>query len=315
MHCKTTTTIAFVLALAVIPTALLGLVRPLAFIAMTRRIRSTALHYFTLIELLVVVAVLAILMSLMYPSLRRAIKEAREVVCMNSIHQLSLAAINYSEDYYGNYPPPVSWRYINSNYDYKLHPHDLKEEDIWHIAPYIGINPSQLDLTGARRMTEAQYPAVIRCPFSKFDPGGPVTFNNTYYNVMPPGGIYFYPMGYAYFGSLTGPFLLGPKPRLAYQVAPGFERKFASRNCDPDAALWGDSVSFSQWNNPTPAGFVHTVSGGDTKFWHDVNFVDFERQNLGYVDGSVKIRWSEDVQPNVNYIGRGSGDTTYCWWF
>ena len=227
---------------------------------MTRRRRSTALHYFTLVELLVVIAIFAILAALLLPALRRAIREAHEVVCMNNIRQLCVAAINYKDDYYGYYPPPVSWRQLNGP-GYQLHPHDLKASDIGHIAPYIGIDPSQLDLKDGTEITEKQWPAVMRCPFSGKFVSGQVPFYNNYYNEQPPGGVWYYPMGYAYFGSLTGPFPTD-NPPIMYGVAPGFERKFASRNCDPDAALWGDSVSYNSYNGNNRVMFTHAKSGG-----------------------------------------------------
>lgn len=59
--------------------------------------------YFTLIELLVVIAVLAILMSILIPSLRKAVFRAREVECLNNFSQWGKANINYAEDYNGLY--------------------------------------------------------------------------------------------------------------------------------------------------------------------------------------------------------------------
>lgn len=59
---------------------------------------------FTLIELLVVIAIIAILASLLLPSLARAKGGARRIVCMNNVHQLSLAMIFYVDEK-SVYPP------------------------------------------------------------------------------------------------------------------------------------------------------------------------------------------------------------------
>lgn len=54
---------------------------------------------FTLIELLVVIAVLAILMSILVPSLGKAREQGRAAVCMSNVKQLILAFRLYAQDY------------------------------------------------------------------------------------------------------------------------------------------------------------------------------------------------------------------------
>jgi prepilin-type N-terminal cleavage/methylation domain-containing protein len=53
---------------------------------------------FTLVELLVVIAIIAVLMALLLPALERAREQAKRVICLNNLHQLTLAWIMYSED-------------------------------------------------------------------------------------------------------------------------------------------------------------------------------------------------------------------------
>lgn len=59
---------------------------------------------FTLIELLVVIAIIAILASLLLPSLNRARGMATNTLCRSNLRQISLACINYSGDYQGSWP-------------------------------------------------------------------------------------------------------------------------------------------------------------------------------------------------------------------
>jgi len=59
---------------------------------------------FTLIELLVVIAIIAILMSLLLPSLTRAKTAAQHVSCLSNLHQIGLAIHMYAEDFEGYIP-------------------------------------------------------------------------------------------------------------------------------------------------------------------------------------------------------------------
>lgn len=56
---------------------------------------------FTLIELLVVIAVIAILLAVTIPALRKARESARRVVCMSHLRQLQIAWFTYAENHDG----------------------------------------------------------------------------------------------------------------------------------------------------------------------------------------------------------------------
>ncbi|MBN1347591.1 MAG: DUF1559 domain-containing protein [Phycisphaerae bacterium] len=60
---------------------------------------------FTLIELLVVVAVIALLISILVPSLKAARDRAKATVCMSNLHQMGLALTMYGMDYKEAIPP------------------------------------------------------------------------------------------------------------------------------------------------------------------------------------------------------------------
>jgi prepilin-type N-terminal cleavage/methylation domain-containing protein len=84
---------------------------------------------FTLIELLVVVAIISLLAMILFPVFARARENARRASCLSNLKQLSLAVIQYTQDYDERMPayedniPYTSW----------------VMENIWigKISPYI----------------------------------------------------------------------------------------------------------------------------------------------------------------------------------
>ena len=67
---------------------------------------------FTLIELLVVIAIIALLMTIILPSLGKAKEAARRVICSSNLKQLATASLTYAHDHDNKVLPAV-----NSNGD------------------------------------------------------------------------------------------------------------------------------------------------------------------------------------------------------
>ena len=61
---------------------------------------------FTLVELLVVVGIIAILIAILMPALRRARNQAQKIDCMSRVRQISLAVNMYAQQFKGWLPGP-----------------------------------------------------------------------------------------------------------------------------------------------------------------------------------------------------------------
>jgi len=72
---------------------------------MTRqRIRRSRMSGFTLIELLVVVSIIALLISILVPSLTKARNQAKTLVCSTNIRSFQIGMLSYAEDQRGFIP-------------------------------------------------------------------------------------------------------------------------------------------------------------------------------------------------------------------
>jgi prepilin-type processing-associated H-X9-DG protein/prepilin-type N-terminal cleavage/methylation domain-containing protein len=87
---------------------------------------------FTLIELLVVIAVIAILASLLLPSLQRAKSTARKISCVNNMKQIGLAFLSYGSEYNGWTAPQRD--------DFEPGGNEVIHNWQYKLAPYLGCN-------------------------------------------------------------------------------------------------------------------------------------------------------------------------------
>jgi len=70
---------------------------------------------FTLVELLIVIAIIAVLLAVLVPTLNKVRESARKVVCASNLKQIGLLLEFYCADNKAFYPPAYSGNYMNSS--------------------------------------------------------------------------------------------------------------------------------------------------------------------------------------------------------
>src|SRR4051812_8398499 len=82
----------------------------------TKPRRSSRPRAFTLVELLVVIGIIALLISILLPSLGRARESAKRVQCLSNMRQIGTAVIQYCNENKGYFPRAAASGMYNDDF-------------------------------------------------------------------------------------------------------------------------------------------------------------------------------------------------------
>jgi prepilin-type N-terminal cleavage/methylation domain-containing protein/prepilin-type processing-associated H-X9-DG protein len=236
---------------------------------------------FTLIELLVVIAIIALLVSILLPSLTKAKELAKQVVCASNQHQIAMCMIIYADDYDGFLPP--------SDESMELQLWDVNTLDA--VASAGGVfSDGPLPTVKYTDMTD-RYSSLFVCPSFEI--------NNyriwwAYNNVV---GIRYKLTTMRGSGGFTDRWYVEP-PSRAGQMKVGGSVPFSG-------VILTDYINFRMgegfwWGNHVPGGFYHESTGAPAN--------SRSGTNAAYTDGHVEWHGGGDMTPLAT-------DRQDDWWY
>ncbi len=228
---------------------------------------------FTLIELLVVIAIIAILASILLPTLGRAKEIAKSIKCVNKQKQISAALGMFSDDL-GGYLLPYNTYAAKRPYQTGTMPYneDLLDGFYW----YVMLHRKYPGLSGKNYST-------FRCPPSDL-------VKNANATVKDPTGT----------GINIGYNVHISKYATAQPAAYHTSKLKAPSQTMQTADAWNAKMS------GTATGSVY-VSARDSTY-DSIHYRHLGKANISFLDGHVETRSLKQIPPTINAGGVGSTD-------
>jgi len=142
---------------------------------------------FTLIELLVVVAIIALLVTILMPSLQHAKDLARQTICTSNMHGCITAAVLYAEDVNDGELPPSSVHFDEITYNGKTKNNKwVPWFSVLYVGPYLGNR--RLGTTSFGLSEQGSGSDIVYCP-AREDQSTPMRVGIGYNHKLMPIGL------------------------------------------------------------------------------------------------------------------------------
>jgi prepilin-type N-terminal cleavage/methylation domain-containing protein/prepilin-type processing-associated H-X9-DG protein len=248
---------------------------------------------FTLVELLVVIGIIAVLVSILLPSLNRARESAKQVKCLNNLRSIAQATLMYCNDNLNCVPTSAEG------------PPQVREDWVYWQPPgsglpYDDLNQSALaKYLGSGRTVDRQ---ILTCPSDRTDE------HRVTYGTRPP-----YPFSYSVNGFVMAD--NSRNRRKASDRPPGRDYYRKITQCkNPSSKIWYVDEAESTINDglfaPDP-GAQDVVASRHEIRRNDGNGLDSNinqnvrqgqgKGNIVYVDGHAEFTARSEIFITYNY--------------
>jgi prepilin-type N-terminal cleavage/methylation domain-containing protein/prepilin-type processing-associated H-X9-DG protein len=267
-------------------------------------------HGFTLVELLVVIAVIALLMSILMPVLRRANDQAKRILCANHIKNQLIAMVMYADSH--NYKIPVGGGYW---------PWDVEATVTNQMLKNMGVDLSSLP---SATDIPVEFSVNFYCPANAQQRR--FRDQNWNYTVNLITGAGFRVLGYAYLwaanwndkGNITT-YPIYKQDKGADKTDPA--KKWVTRMDMPqasdaelivDATLSDPSYPIDKYPNGNFA-IVTCGGNGNDSTSHLIDDTKPAGGNIGFADNHVE--WRPFTDMNKRFVVGGGTDGCPRWWW